>query len=359
MPIPNYRQAQHRLGQDYGRPFDVPMYAYPTLNRPALRSQAEFFMTGVIPVETRPPGEVCTICTEPLVADVVQLVACTHFFHCTCILAWLQGAEKRNCTCPNCRRALYEATPPAHRSFIPLPSRALTPARGPPRGVPFLIPGLGVDESNGSSSSEWALRPDLPFGNAPRRTPLDSPPRSIPDITAPFRRLDIDTLRATPLSPTSRHRRHHRDTFLGRRVPAGIDRSALLRHNLLHGDARASPSARNATHTRPAPPVFNGRERVNADNSTLRVMRDHNVARNGRTETHVALPPLVSLPTPTPQEVVQSRSPEFVDSSPQTAFWQNFDSMRMEVDSVTHRTTPMDRWAAQAANRARFYPGGN
>lgn len=79
---------------------------------PHLRSQGEFFMTGVIPVGPQSRNTPCTICTEQFTTDVVQLKgACGHFFHCICILEWLNGNERQNRTCPNCRRELYEATP--------------------------------------------------------------------------------------------------------------------------------------------------------------------------------------------------------------------------------------------------------
>ncbi|KAH7385922.1 hypothetical protein BKA66DRAFT_569242 [Pyrenochaeta sp. MPI-SDFR-AT-0127] len=80
---------------------------------PALRPQAEFFMRGVVPVVAQSPGENCTICSEPLDDDVVQVLACLHCFHCICIATWLQGNENQNRTCPNCRRELYDA-PPHH-----------------------------------------------------------------------------------------------------------------------------------------------------------------------------------------------------------------------------------------------------
>ncbi|CAO2651965.1 Nn.00g002480.m01.CDS01 [Neocucurbitaria sp. VM-36] len=84
----------------------------PTHNMPALRSQAEFFMTGVVPVGAQPSQD-CSICTEPLDEDVVQMVPCTHSFHCLCILTWLQGFDHQNRTCPNCRCEFYEASPEA------------------------------------------------------------------------------------------------------------------------------------------------------------------------------------------------------------------------------------------------------
>ena len=67
-------------------------------------------MTGVVPADAQEGGD-CTVCMEPLVTDVVQLLTCKHHFHCVCVLAWLQGEGRQNRTCPNCRCVLYEGTP--------------------------------------------------------------------------------------------------------------------------------------------------------------------------------------------------------------------------------------------------------
>jgi hypothetical protein len=98
--------------------------AHPPTNMSALRSQAEFFMTGVLPIAA-PPDSECSICMEKLSADVVKMVACKHVYHCVCILAWFNGDEKQNRRCPNCREELYEAAPrvrPAMHSFGALQS---------------------------------------------------------------------------------------------------------------------------------------------------------------------------------------------------------------------------------------------
>ncbi|KAF1945938.1 hypothetical protein EJ02DRAFT_419025 [Clathrospora elynae] len=110
---PSGEQGQ---GQAQAQPY-VPLdgartpNATPAPSMPALRSQAEFFLTGVIPVAAQLAGSNCTICTEHLAEDVVQMAGCLHYFHTVCILAWLQGNEDMNRTCPNCRHTLYEATP--------------------------------------------------------------------------------------------------------------------------------------------------------------------------------------------------------------------------------------------------------
>ncbi|KAF2822297.1 hypothetical protein CC86DRAFT_425925 [Ophiobolus disseminans] len=72
----------------------------------ALRSQAEFFMSGVVPVGAQ-LGD-CSVCTESLNSDVVTILACNHSFHMTCILQWFQSDPVRRGSCPNCRRELFE-----------------------------------------------------------------------------------------------------------------------------------------------------------------------------------------------------------------------------------------------------------
>jgi hypothetical protein len=79
--------------------------------KPALRSQSEFFVTGIVPIGPV-PGDSCSVCTEPLKNDVVHVQAYSHNFHDTCIVTWLSGdGGKHNRTCRNCREVLYEAAP--------------------------------------------------------------------------------------------------------------------------------------------------------------------------------------------------------------------------------------------------------
>jgi hypothetical protein len=80
-----------------------------TSNPDTLRSQAEFFMGGVIPVAAQ-SGE-CTICIEPLETDVIQLVKCKHVFHLVCALEWFNTSARQRGSCPLCRRELYEPEP--------------------------------------------------------------------------------------------------------------------------------------------------------------------------------------------------------------------------------------------------------
>lgn len=77
---------------------------------PPLRSQAEFLMTGILPVSA-PPDATCSTCLELLTDDVVKMLACGHMFHCTCILPWFQSTSQQRGTCPNCRTELFEPEP--------------------------------------------------------------------------------------------------------------------------------------------------------------------------------------------------------------------------------------------------------
>jgi hypothetical protein len=86
---------------------------------PTLRSQPEFYMTGVTAIDTTsqplPDNAECTICLEPLSDDVVKFIACGHMFHTVCVQSWfdqsaLRTGRKRG-TCPNCRHELYEPDP--------------------------------------------------------------------------------------------------------------------------------------------------------------------------------------------------------------------------------------------------------
>lgn len=85
-----------------------------------LRSQAEFFMTGVLPVPAQ-FETACSTCLEPLTDDVVKMVKCEHMFHCTCILPWFQSRNSGRGTCPNCRTELFEPEP-LGLPYMPIPS---------------------------------------------------------------------------------------------------------------------------------------------------------------------------------------------------------------------------------------------
>jgi hypothetical protein len=109
-------------------------------NMPSLRSQPEFYMTAVTPVDTTagplPDNAECTICLEPLTEDVVKFYACGHMFHTVCVLSWFDQSAprtgKKRGTCPNCRHELYEPDPrygAARRA--PEPDRMVrVPSRG-------------------------------------------------------------------------------------------------------------------------------------------------------------------------------------------------------------------------------------
>jgi len=95
---------------------------------PTLRSQPEFYMTGVIAVDTTteslPDNAECTICLEPLSDDVVKFHACGHMFHIVCVQSWFDQSAPRTGvkrgTCPNCRHELYEPDPRFGRARQPV-----------------------------------------------------------------------------------------------------------------------------------------------------------------------------------------------------------------------------------------------
>jgi hypothetical protein len=89
----------------------------PSTNISGLRSQAEFFLGGVVPVDVQP--DECSICTDTLDSDVVKILG--HMFHLGCVLSWFKANTACRGTCPNCRCELYE------------PDRSLPPAVAVPR----------------------------------------------------------------------------------------------------------------------------------------------------------------------------------------------------------------------------------
>ncbi|KAF2822270.1 hypothetical protein CC86DRAFT_410642 [Ophiobolus disseminans] len=146
----------------------------PPTSMPALRSQAEFLMTGVLPIAPLPNAD-CSVCIEKLADDVVQMVACQHTFHCVCILAWLQGDEQKNRSCPNCREELYEAAPRARgRNF----AGQQFGARWEVNPRPQVREGMTGAEMFGAffERSEDSLTPEDHVGNVeqPARAPLNS-----------------------------------------------------------------------------------------------------------------------------------------------------------------------------------------
>jgi hypothetical protein len=92
---------------------------HPRSYMPSLRSQPEFYMTGVTAVDTTAEpladSAECTICLEPLSDDVVKFRTCGHMFHTVCVQSWFDQSAPRTGskrgTCPNCRYELYEPDP--------------------------------------------------------------------------------------------------------------------------------------------------------------------------------------------------------------------------------------------------------
>ena len=97
-------------------------------NPSPLRSQAEFLMTGVLPVAAQPERP-CSICVENLTEDVVRMARCGHTFHTLCILKWFKSPNPRASSCPNCREELFDTASPS----VSPASSEYTPRYGSPR----------------------------------------------------------------------------------------------------------------------------------------------------------------------------------------------------------------------------------
>jgi hypothetical protein len=121
----------------------------------ALRSQLEFFLGGVIPVDAQDDN--CTVCLETLDSDVIKVLRCSHCFHITCIIPWFTSDGARRGSCPACRRELYKPAP-------------LIRAHAEP-----IFPSL-------------QHAPDRPRSTRPPATPASQSLESQHDRTNPFRR---------------------------------------------------------------------------------------------------------------------------------------------------------------------------
>jgi hypothetical protein len=161
----------------------------PPSSMPALRSQPLFFMIGVVPTPPE-PDILCSICTEVLAEDVVQIVKCAHSFHTVCLLGWLQSSTgKHDRRCPSCRQVLYESTPS-------LPTRLAREARF--RRAPARLPLEPTDPPH--ALLPRPERPRLYLITGPlRREEASPPPHAPPSLRRPARR---------PLAPANSRAPH-------------------------------------------------------------------------------------------------------------------------------------------------------
>jgi E3 ubiquitin-protein ligase RNF115/126 len=89
----------------------------------------------------------CSICMDSVqLGDLVTVLPCTHWFHETCITAWL----KEHDTCPHCRKGI--ATQPemngsGSRSSMP-------PSRPPQRSSSGAMPGSWQENANAGTSRD-------------------------------------------------------------------------------------------------------------------------------------------------------------------------------------------------------------
>ncbi|KAF1918372.1 hypothetical protein BDU57DRAFT_537935 [Ampelomyces quisqualis] len=173
-----------------------------TNQTPALRSRLEFYIMSINPTDPIPDSE-CSICTEAMVTDVVRIATCGHTFHVACILSWLQGNERRNRTCPNCRTELYEAEPVLQASaagsgyditvssaartryatYVMLRLARLNEVNHPSLRFRSNIPPTSVQARGARGREAWSA-PITPFSQAV--TPA-SPPRNIRTRNNPYR----------------------------------------------------------------------------------------------------------------------------------------------------------------------------
>jgi E3 ubiquitin-protein ligase RNF115/126 len=89
----------------------------------------------------------CSICMDSVqLGDLVTVLPCTHWFHETCITAWL----KEHDTCPHCRKGIMtqpEANGTASRSSMP----SSRPTRRGPSGA---MPGSWQENANAGTSRD-------------------------------------------------------------------------------------------------------------------------------------------------------------------------------------------------------------
>jgi E3 ubiquitin-protein ligase RNF115/126 len=96
----------------------------------------------------------CSICMDSVeIDDQVTVLPCTHWFHETCITAWL----KEHDTCPHCRKGI--TTQPEANGGASQPSRR--PSRMSRRSSSGVIPG-GWQNMSGPSRSPVAIEETSP-----------------------------------------------------------------------------------------------------------------------------------------------------------------------------------------------------
>ncbi|PZD26187.1 zf-RING-2 multi-domain protein [Pyrenophora tritici-repentis] len=139
-----------------------------------LRTQLEFYMAGVTPIDTSTDSsdeqDDCSICLVCLEQYVVKIVVCGHKFHTSCVLGWFE--KNAPCTgtkrgvCPNCRRELYEPDPEStRRENLPnIPPSSSSVTFQNLDDIFYALDGLpGVYDSRGDGFSSFLGPPSSPY----------------------------------------------------------------------------------------------------------------------------------------------------------------------------------------------------
>jgi E3 ubiquitin-protein ligase RNF115/126 len=148
----------------------------------------------------------CSICMDNVeLGDQVTVLPCTHWFHETCITAWL----KEHDTCPHCRKGI--STPPEANGGASRGSGQ--PSRPPRRRSSVAMPGSWQQGSSGTSRNPVILD-DTSHG--PRDIRAARERYYSQQMTDALERRDTQGRRSSRSTPsTSSNRRRHRSESNG------------------------------------------------------------------------------------------------------------------------------------------------
>ncbi len=150
----------------------------------------------------------CSICMDAVqVGDQVTVLPCTHWFHETCITAWL----KEHDTCPHCRKGISTSQPEATGSASRGPGQPRRPPRRSSSGA--AIPG-GWQGSSGTAQNPVVVEETSPGPQDIRAARQRYYRSREPEV---LERRDTGThgrrsSRSTPSSSSSHGRRHHSES---------------------------------------------------------------------------------------------------------------------------------------------------
>ena len=156
----------------------------------------------------------CSICMDSVeLGDQVTVLPCTHWFHETCIAAWL----KEHDTCPHCRKGISSSAPSEQANGSASRGSGGQPSRPPRRRSSANMPGSWQGSSSGTARNPVTMDDTSP-----------GPPRDIRAARERYysRQHSEDLIerrdthggrrssRSTPSSPPH-PRRHRRDSHRG------------------------------------------------------------------------------------------------------------------------------------------------